>query len=536
MAKPSTQRRVAQFPFVAAAEVIPQPLTFCVPPKGMDTQLRLNQMSREVSRLVQNLRIRDQHYVTRDGTDTLGTVSTTQLIYATSVKLSTGRIWYIRWRTDGVDVLVGGTWTPVLGDAFTAPNTSQVSVTGWNDTLVFTIGIDQLFELSFVLNIPAVTRIVDSPENVGHVTTFAGRIICSIRDSSNIIWCVKNDNTDWTGQGSGNEALLSAPGGSVDQQTAIAPVTDEYAYCVRTNSVWQMTLTGDPDAPFRFTLLYQGVGSEYPGTVKSLNRAVAFVSRDDVVMVSPEGKKNIGESIRERVRVDKQYLRDASADYDPRDNEYILSIPDANSLNAHKVYRYKVEAGWTQDVYPFPVKSVSFVRYSGGLTINQLTGTINELAGATNDLGQSDRTVGLLFAMSGSSRFVARSSNAFSNDIERDVNSAGVRVPGGWRLETAYVMPQSTLRKVQIVTVEIEYEAETACDLTFEYSEDGGVSWIQYAARTAAMSPKPRVLRVRQTVERDTIQIAVNCAATPTFRLIALHIHASTGGSIEDAR
>jgi len=547
MAKPTTRRQVQQFPFVVDPAAVPQPLTFLVPPKGMDTQLRLNQMGRGTSRLVQNLQIRDNHYVARDGTSIVGDISSTQLLYATSIKLSTGRTWNLRWRTTGVDYLSGGVWVPCGGAVYNAPNTSQVVVTGWNDTLVFTVGVGQLMVLSFVNNAPTVTVLTDSPSNVGHVTTYAGRIIASLRASPRIQWCVKNDNTRWDptdplNQGAGFEDLLSAPGGGVDQQTAVSPISDEYAYAIRTNSVWQMTLTGNPDAPFRFTVLYQGIGCEYPGAVAAVHRGVCFPSRDNVMMITPDGKREIGQPIRELVRVDKKYLRDASGAFDERNNVYVLSIPTDNSLNAHPIYHFNLDSGgegpggWVKDVYPFPVKAISFVRYSQGISIDQLTGAINQLQGAIDDLGQSDRTVGMMMAMAGTSRLVARNTASRNNDAERDVNSAGVEVEGGWRVETGYIIPERTTKMVSLVQVEIEYESDADTELVFEYSTDGGVTWTQYAARNALATTRPKILRVRQTIEREAIQLAINCAATPNFRLIGLHAYASSGSMSEDAR
>lgn len=521
--------------------IVPQQATFYVPPQGMDTQHRVDQLGRRLAVLVQNFVIRDDHYVARDGTALIGGQSGKRLLHALSVKLATGKTWVLRWTTGELEYLQSGVWTPANGDRWTTGETAQVSVTGWADQLIFTVGTGYLFAIDFSTNVPVVTEIATGPTDVGHVTTFARRIIASIRNSSEVDWCVANDYTDWSGLGSGFEDLKAAPGRSVDQQTAVVPVTDEYAYCIRTNSVWQMTLTGDFDAPFRFSQLYSGVGSEYPGSVVQLRQGVAMITRDNIVAITPQGMQEIGNPIREEVRVDKKYLRDASADYDPRDNELLFSIPNANSLGAHPVYRYKpmVEegsGGWVKDVYPFPVKSLSFTRYAQSTTIDDLQGTIDQLEGAIDDLGISDRSVGLLFALSGSSRRVVRSTSTTNNNTNKDVNSAGVAVPGGWRIESGYILVGPTVNKVVLVEVQIEYEAEDDADLTFEYSTDGGVTWIQYDARTAPATDRPRLLRVRQTLEREAIQIAINCEQSPGFRLLAMHAYASIGGVIEDAR
>lgn len=536
MPNPTTSRNMPQFPAVAASDIVSQQLTYLVPPKGMDTQTRIDELDKSTMRLIKNLLMRDNHLVARDGTTTIGDVSSTQLIYATAVKLSTGKTWILRWRTDGVDYFKGGVWTPCSGDRYSAPASTQVSVTGWADTLVFTVGVGQLYSLSFDNNLPTISLLDQSPTNIGHVSTFDSRIMASDRAGSSVHWCVKLDNTDWTGEGSGSEDLRSSPGSQADQQTAVVPLTDEAAYCVRTDSVWQMTLTGNFDAPFQFTRLYGGIGSEYPGTVVGLRQAVAFMTRDSIVKISPQGLQDIGKVIREQIRLSKAFLRDTSASFDARNNEYVLSVPDDNSLNAQKIWRWNDDTtGWVQEVYPFPAKSISFVRYIAGLSIDQLTGTIDQLPGTIDDLGQSDKNVGLIFAMGGTSKLVARNDDDNNDAPERDVNSAGITVAGGWRVETGMIVPDKTVRMVTVIEMQLEYECEVDADITFEYCTDG-VDWFQYAARTLPATSRPRIVRVRNTIEREEMQLAINCAATPNFRLIAFHVFAISGGMVADAR
>lgn len=540
--RPATSRTVPQFPTPAAPDIIPQQVTLFVPPKGMNTQNRIDQLDRSSAALVQNLLIRDQHYIARDGLIEIGDAAGARLVYATAIRVSTGKTWLLRWRTDLVEYYAGGSWHTCAGvdNTYSIDSSAYVSATGWNDTLVFTVGVGHLYSIDFSSGTPTITELSTSPTGISQVTTFAGRIIASEDNTSSVYWCVKLDNTNWSGQGSGSEDFHGSPGGLVDQQTAVVPVTDEYAYVVRTNSVLQMTQTGDPDAPFRFTTLYQGVGSKCHVSVRAIRQGVAFLSNDSVIAITPNGLIDIGNKIRELTRLDNTSREDAYADYDSRNNEYVLALPSLDLANSHPVYRFRVELDGTVEVvtelYEFPIKSVAFIRYSQKVSIDELTGHIDDLPGTIDELSDGDTTVGLLFAMAGPTKRTVRNCVECSDESLRDVNSAGNRIAGGWRIESGSIVPDKSTRKVTLVDVEIEYEANTDTDLTFETSSDGGVTWDAYSTRTAPATQRPRILRVRRTLERESIQVAVSCDATPGFHLIAVHAYISSGADPEDTR
>lgn len=535
-------RNIGSFAANPTPTTIPQQITYFAPPSGMTTQLRPNQLPRTAAALIENMRIRDMHLITRDGTNVIGDLSSTNLVYATQVELSSGRKFTLRWRLDGVDYLKTGTWAPCNGVPVSAGKTTTLAITGWNDTVVFGTQIGTLYTIDFSSGVPTISVLsVDAPANTIHLATFAGRNIASVR-GTRIQWCVKNDNTQWVDTptlfGSGFEDLISAPGGVVDRQTAVIPVTDELAYVIRTNSVWQMTLTGNSDAPFNFSRLYSGVGAPFPGGVCEVSDGVCFMSRDNVVYISQSGGKvNIGEPVREALRVDARYLRDVSMAYDVRNDCLRLSIPDANSLGASKVYLYDFKSqGWTLDVYPFPIKAMSFTRYAASVRIGDLVGTIAQQVGTIGDLGSSDKTVGFIYTMNGDPRRVVRDDSSQNNNAERDVNSNGTTVVSGFRIETGYIVKDRTIERITILEMAIEYEADEDTALVFEYSDNAGFTWTQYSAVTALATTGPRVLSVRQSLDRENIRLALSTEASPNFRLIAWHVWATNAGLVEDAR
>lgn len=515
---------------------VPGIKTYLVPAKGMDTGARLNMMEPAVARLVENLMFRDNAYQTRFGTSVIGTAAGSQVVYATEFFLSNGDSYLIRWKETGVDYLVAGDWRPILGAPPSASTELSISATGWNDTLVYTSQSGKIQSISFVTGVPTVSEIFESPYNSIHLATWAGRIIASIRGTV-IAWCQKNDNTQWelTDLGAGQEDLLSAPGGIVDSQIAVIPLTDENAYAIRSNSLWLITQTGNFDAPFRFNRLYQGVGASWPLAVTSTRNGAAFLSHDDVIIANlVDGLRSVGKQIRRSIiGLERKYLRRACIAYDGRENELRLSIPDGNAAG-HKIWRYSINSDlWTVDRYQFESRAISFSRYNqSGLVIDDLPGFIDSLPGVIDDLGITDRTTGLIFTVADDGKRVNREDETRL----KDVDSASLDVDRGWRVETSYVYGGPSLKKTSLVEVFIEYESEGPGIILMEYSDDGGNNWNYYDEFTVANTQgRPEVMSFTGTFERNHIQVAASCQDTPNMRILALHARTAEGAMITDA-
>lgn len=520
----------------------PTPKTFLVPPKGMDSARRLNLLEPSVSRLIQNFMIRDGVYSTRFGTSQVGDVALTEVVYAAEFVLSNGDSWMVRWREDGVDLLLASIWTPIVdGGLVEADLMTTLAITSWNDTFVFGTQKGKLRVLSFD-PAPLITEITDSPLYVKHMCTFNNRILASI--GRKLKWCVSRDNLDWSGVGSGEEELLGSPGGKVDQQTATYGISDEIAIAIRSNSIWQVSVTGNFDAPFAFSRIRPGVGSLYPLATCEIPGGVAFLSQDDVVIYdAAQGLQRVGAPIRREILpLSRSYLRRACLVYDEREDELRLSIPDGNQA-AHRIYRYnRSEDAWTKDVYQFVVRAASFTRFSqSSLTIDeldQLAGTIDTLPiGTIDDLGVSDRSVGLIFTMEGDSKRIARENDTVGNaGASRDVDSTGLAQPTETRIETAFVFGGTSIEKTHITQVQIGYESEGAATILVEYSDDGGVTWNQYDILTVAdTGGKPALVKATLALERNDICIAVSCAQSPNMKLISLHPFTDATAQVVDA-
>jgi len=523
--------------YVPPENMIPIPVPFGSL-VGMDKTSPLPAMDPGKYRLVRNLIIRYGAYETRPGTDLLGDQADNELLYACDVILPDGSKYVVRWKTNGVEVYDNSGWVNASGDSFAGLATAPFAITGWNDRVLFTAGVGKVFELTFSGGF-VVTELDESPEDVIHLTTFNGRVMASIKGTG-IQWTVKNDHTDWTGLGSGYEDLLSAPGGRPDQQTAIIPVTDEVAYCVRSSSIWQVGNTGDFDSPFSFTLIYTHVGTKYVGTVAATRRGLCCVGDNGQVwFISPDvGAVDISSEVVPDFDVDPSYLEGMSASYDTKFDEYRVAIPTPNSLTAQKVLRYSfLNKGWTEDVYPFPIKSISYAQFTKSTTIDELVGTIDELVGSIDNLGVVIRNPGCIYATRGTSRLTIRDDVLMGSNTLRDVNFAGVRVASGFRLESGDLKITSAIKNQEFVEMILWYQSDKEVTLDFDYSYDGGVTWNLVSQIDApATGIRPKAISVNRTVEREHLQVALSSTQAPAVKIIGASAMIREAGRTVDAR
>jgi hypothetical protein len=365
-------------------------------------------------------------------------------------------------------------------------------------------------------------ELVESPIDVIHLATFNGRIMASLVGTT-VQWSVKFDHTDWDGLGSGYEDLLSAPGGRPDKQTAIIPISDEAAYCVRSNSIWQLGNTGDFDAPFSFSQVFSGIGTKLPATVARITRGfIAVGDNGQVWKVTPEGYEDISPAVSSDFKVPVADLKLMSAAYDIKFDEYRVVVPGDSDTTAQKVMRYSIpNKAWTEDVYPFPIRSIS---YSMVLTLDD------------TDLGEGIRYPGFIYAMRDDGKWVVRDDPASNNLLLKDVNFAGARAASGFRLESGDIKITDPIRRIEFSELIAWYESEEEITLNFDYSYDGGVTWnLASQLDVPATAGRPRAVKITRTADRPYLQLSVNAEAVPAMRLISFQAMIREGARTVDA-
>jgi len=128
------------------------------------------------------------------------------------------------------------------------------------------------------------------------MTVFGGRVMTATANSTTITWSVKNNDTDWSGTGSGFEPLRLSAGLAVDDIIGLFPVNDTQMLIIRTGSVWIAELTGDVDAPFTFNFLYK-VNLASARSLAYATYGVYALGLDDIYLLTVSGAEDVGNDI-----------------------------------------------------------------------------------------------------------------------------------------------------------------------------------------------------------------------------------------------
>lgn len=565
MARPATLRQVRRFAQPPMEGQIPEPAQFWNPPKGLDALTPIARLSPGFCSVAKNLRIRDGWYQAKPGSAKLGSSGTN--IHSLAFVSAAGYEWYVRWTITGPSYWDGSDWIAFAGSSSINMNIdSMISVAVWGEKLMFTDGETGIYEINFgTLSYSLLT----SAYIPRQIATFAGRVILSYTYetpgglfATRIRWSVKNDNTDYTGVGSGFDDLLSGPGAVADSQLGVYPISDTDALIVRSGSIWLMTQTGYVDAPFEFRMIYPTIRCDSPWAVTPIPNGLVILGRDDVYLITLGSTEPvpIGAPVRPLVFVNTNAFRRASMAWDSQQQEVVLFVPKLTPNGKSNVWRYSVpDKRWTQDEYQFNLKSLSAISYREGTAINSLTGSIDSLTGPIDELGFAGVTRGLLLTMRGASGFIVKESDANLSESDSAGNSADIPVS----ITTGQAIVSSTLDTVQVIEIQFEYETSTPGNLyeeielldetgahvldesgndilientvsvTIEYSTNGGATWLIYSTITLPQTLIPLVAKVTKTVFARRIQFRFSVTSATGFKLRSLTAFIQKGGRIK---
>lgn len=522
---------------------------YALPVGGMNTALRLSKIPPTHARLVRNMSIRDEVYKTRDGTHNIGDTAAGDLLFARGLYLSDGTRKHVRLHLDGVDIYDGHQWSAATGPTIAPLDGDTIAELQWGDTWLFAFGRDGIYELDVLAG--TYSLIANSPEDVIHLEAFGLRVVASLASNA-IAWSVRASSLDWTGIGSGDETLRS----SGDVQTAVIRVTDDTAIMVRTNSIWLMRTTGDFDAPFGFSLLQSDVGGEYPTACCRVPGGAALVSRDSVVLASTSGIEDVGLPIRRTAFRSNVLKRVMYLVYNPTERELYLSLP-TGSATAHIGLHgwplssdglcYRMDMGskrWTEDAYPFPIRSLAIADHYEALQIDELSGQINALSGVIDLLGVDDGPEVIVMTQMGHAP--ATGLDPFPRgdlyvvhthpDALTDIRITGSTVNKFIEYRTGYIVPGTVLDACTVSHVIVEYECSGAVTLNVIYSLDGGTTWTAYASIALTTTSGPTLAEAYGVVTGPHVMFGFWSADAKDLRILGLMVKVQTMEEIENAR
>jgi hypothetical protein len=515
MARPITQRDVSfMIPQIKTDQpgLVVEPRPLWSPPQGVDYLNRHNRIDAQHAFDVLNMYLDRGVMRSRHGTTQVGDAAADPVMGVVNFVTGSGIGFLLRFTTTALQLWDGATWNDVPGVTFTGGTSDFFTYTAWNDTLLFSNNKDGLIEYKPLTG--ALSVIPDGP-NAKHLTTFADRVVAGVADGLEYRtrWSVAKNSHDWTGTGSGFEDLLSTPGGQVDQVMGTFPVSDTTALMVRTGSIYQVTRTGDPDAPFRFEILYSNLGSRSRHSIDTIPGGIIFFGTDDVYILTGTEIQAIGQLVKDRQfseTVDLQLVRGV---FRPKLKEYWLS------LGADRLYRYSFQdKGWTPHRYPFNIRWFDeTIFHFSGLTWDEAVGTWDDQTEAWDDvLGQ---------AVAESFYFVTDEDEgnviAEDADLVEDEYVQVDHVTFGIDIQSGVVIAASPLEKTEVIETQLEYESVGAQTLIFEYSINGGTSWLSYSSKTIATTSVAQILRCMRTLSRKTLMFKIRSTILGQLTLIS---------------
>ena len=506
---------------------------FWLPPKGVDYLTPPFEIEKAYSPALLTLWLDRGKLRSRYGTSDIGT-GVADLVTMVNFIDSNGISWLIRFTTTKLQRWDGSTWNDVYS-GFTGGVNDQFVYTAFNNKLIFSNGIDGMFEYDF--NLGTATVIEGAPSCFG-LTTFDGRVIASDvvkvgqRYPARIEWSVKNNELIWgdsTGYtnaeklGSGFEDLLSTPGGEIDQQRGVWPVTDTIALILRSTSVWQATVTGNFDAPFRFDRLYGKLGTDSRFSFDVVPGGIVGLFSDDIYVISQNGIQAIGSRIKDTILADLADKSTCTGMYDPDTKNYWL-VTDNN------VYRYSFQdQGWTSHQYPFGIRRIVHTKSSQqGIEIDQLVGTIDSQVGSIDSLVTDNEILGNFFVTDGATGYVVQEDSS----VVVDSDGAGGTTDSPIQIATPELNFGSPLNRNEVIYVEMLYEMAVDQTILIQYSLDGMATWSTYESLNLVAATRPAPAVFRKTQESRLIQLRLSSTTLGRFQLLALFVYGQEGAPV----
>lgn len=527
-----------------AGQVVP----FWNEPRGVDRFHVSRNVGSQYATKIRNLMLEEGNLMSRLGTDMMGSEAQSTVMQIVDFIRKGRKKVTIRFCIRHIEIFQynSGGWISIPV-ALTGGEEDFFAYTGWADKLLFSNGIDGLWELDFTTQI--IKKVPDAP-SAKHLTTFGNRVVAShvVIDGEDfplrVAWTAKNDYKRWAESttavplgpdlAGGHEDLYGSPEGVTDEAMGVFPYSDSQAWLVRSRSTWMMSVSGNVLAPFRFDRVFAFVGTPFRHSIVSIPSGIIFGSRDNFHQITTDGHKLIGDLIFDEIEDEVGTLDKSYASYDPRRQEYRIAVREHETdlkLTGH-VWRYRlIEQGWTADEYPWEIKSLSRqIEGVVGIPIDTLIGIIDELP-LNYPPGPIDKIVGDR-AHDNMMMFVPESSNITfrETDDPRDVLSTGEQTDSEILIESG-IVNLNPLKAIQHLESHFEYECESDQRLIFEYTQIDGVdnvdglegnAWIPLSQRDIERTEGSEIVFIKQEKVSRKLRLRVRSPELGTLRILGL--------------
>lgn len=522
MARPIALRQAQPVPDIKIEDGLAyKPKTLWSPPRGLDYLNRKSRIDDAHSPEIMNFLLDRGVLRTRRGGAALGAAAGVPIMAVVNFITGAGIGFLIRFLTTKLQRWDGAAWVDI-GGAFTGGTSDFWAYTAFNDTLIFSNNVNGLWEYAPLTGL--FQQIAAGP-NARHLSTIGGRVIASAArgQEGDVEWSAKNNSHGWgiAFEGAGVEPLRSTPGGQIDQVIGVWPISETVSLMVRSNSVWQVTQSGDETAPFRFEQRYAKMGSRSRFSIDVVPGGLVELGTDDIYVLDDTQPTPIGQLIKDRIfqTVD---LTKAKGLYRPRLRQYWLT------LGGDEVYVYSFQdQGWTRLKYPFNVRWFEESIFSyGGITWDSMVGTWDTHPETWDSLLGVANQPGLYFATDAASGVIV----AEDLTTETDSHIQAGKVAIGIEIQTPELSASTPLDLVQVNEAWCEYEAAAGQTLTFEYSADGGVTWTLYSTKVIAVTTKVKLLKPEKSIERSTLMLRIRSDTIGKLTLVSFSPMLLKGG------
>lgn len=495
------------------------PLMFTAP-KGIDRYSVSARTDTDSAFKIRNLVFDSGNLVSRLGTDMMGGNAASTVMQVLDFVRKGQKKVTIRFCLRHLEIFEygSGTWR-----SFPVPLTGSerdfFAYTGWANKLLFSNGVDGLWEFDFT---SMVAKIIPGAPSAKHLTTFGNRVVATSTVESGqdyplrVRWSVKNNYLDWIGQGSGYEDNYGSPTGVVDEAMAVVPYSDEQAWLVRSQSVSQMSVSGNVLAPFRFSQVLAWVGTPYRNSIVKAPLGVIFASRDDVHLITNSGHQQIGTKVMDDITDEVESLNGCYGAFDYGRQEYRLAI-------GAFVWRYRLlEHGWTADEYPFEIRALGRqIQGVAGIPIDNLPATIDELSGlfppgAINDLVYDRSFDDAMMFVPDSTDVTLR-----ETDEPRDVIPGGEETDSEMVLDTG-VLNLDALKASEFHGLHMEYESEMDQELLFDWTQNDGTFFNPLSVKDIEATEGSEMLFVKQELVSRKLRLRLRSTTLGKLRLLGI--------------
>ncbi|MHC4315909.1 MAG: hypothetical protein ACYSW3_25990, partial [Planctomycetota bacterium] len=318
-------------------------------------------------------------------------------------------------------------------------------------------------------------------------------------------------------------------------RTVVDPISGVFGFSSvmvipRESSIWVAQQNPVASDPFKTFRAVPGVGTNLPRSIAIGRELLMFLDSrmEDLVVYTPGSNvETIGLPIRKTIikdLVDKDMM---FSTYLSREQEYYIGVPESSTSSVVKLWCFNfLTQAWTYDERPLCTAIDVVDGFSDYVAFDDLTGTFDSLAGTFDELSVTPvEKQKLVFGFDNGKL-------TQENPDKQDDESEGA-VEGTPLVETFEFELQSKEFKtprddITISRIEIEYQATVDGTFIFEYSKNGGETWV--LAKNALMKlGKVQILKFKKQVRTRRLMWRIR-ATTGKFNLLGYEMDVVSGG------